>query len=123
MNLQCLVGNGSDTRFWHDSWMQDIGPLIRLVPQNAVNSLGSPSVADMVNAHGDWRWDVLQGLLPRSVLLRLSALKSPQPWFPKDNLCWAGESDGRFTRPTAHAESSVRSREGGTMAFTGRGMD
>ncbi|KAK8612901.1 hypothetical protein V6N13_093005 [Hibiscus sabdariffa] len=56
----------------------------------------------MVSTHGDWCWDVLHYLLPHSVLLRLSAMKMPQPWFPNNRLLWARNSDGRFTIRSAY---------------------
>ncbi|KAK8678727.1 hypothetical protein V6N13_144214 [Hibiscus sabdariffa] len=79
INLQWLVGNGSDARFWHDPWLRDVGHLFRLVLQDVVSFLGVPSVADMVTSQGDWRWDVLKDLLPQSVLLCILVLKPPQP--------------------------------------------
>ncbi|KAK8627717.1 hypothetical protein V6N13_135319 [Hibiscus sabdariffa] len=88
---------------WQDAWMQDVGPLISLVQPTNIHGLGFPSVTDMVSSHGDWRWDVLQELLPRSMLLRLSAMMVPQPWFSEDRLLWAGNVDGHLTiRSTYH---------------------
>ncbi|KAK8626523.1 hypothetical protein V6N13_134166 [Hibiscus sabdariffa] len=79
MNIQWKVGNGLHVKFWHGSWIRDVGPLIRFVPPTAVQSLGCPSVANMASAHGEWHWDVLQSLLPRSVLLHIQAMKALQP--------------------------------------------
>ncbi|KAK8623731.1 hypothetical protein V6N13_065094 [Hibiscus sabdariffa] len=76
MNLQWNIGNGVSTKFWQDSWIKDIGPLIHYVPTNVVHVLGHPSVADMVFEQQDWRWDVLHNLLPSSVVLRLKAIKA-----------------------------------------------
>ncbi|KAK8697169.1 hypothetical protein V6N13_113321 [Hibiscus sabdariffa] len=56
----------------------------------------------MVDAKGEWRWELLQHRLPTSILLRLAAIKLPMSFFPADSIGWRLRSDGRFSVKTAY---------------------
>ncbi|KAK8996426.1 hypothetical protein V6N11_081703 [Hibiscus sabdariffa] len=56
----------------------------------------------MVDAKGEWRWELLQHRLPTSILLRLAAIKRPMSFFPADSIGWRLRSDGRFSVTTAY---------------------
>ncbi|KAK8576479.1 hypothetical protein V6N13_032401 [Hibiscus sabdariffa] len=45
-------------------------------------------VADMVQVNGEWRWDVLQLLLPIEVLLRIAAVTCPTSPALDDRVGW-----------------------------------
>ncbi|KAK8553242.1 hypothetical protein V6N13_024309 [Hibiscus sabdariffa] len=52
----------------------------------------------MVDADGEWRWELLQNRLPVHILLRLAAIQRPMPSFPVDSIGWKLRSDGRNDR-------------------------
>ncbi|KAK8552291.1 hypothetical protein V6N12_040895 [Hibiscus sabdariffa] len=60
------------------------------------------SVAHMVSNTGEWRWEVLEPMLPLDILLRIAAIKCPVPCFPADSVGWNGSTSGRFTLKSAY---------------------
>ncbi|KAE8715388.1 hypothetical protein F3Y22_tig00110174pilonHSYRG00242 [Hibiscus syriacus] len=54
-------------------------------------------VAQMTDEHGNWRWPLIEPLLPQPVLLSLAAKIGPKQHFIVDSLGWKPREDQRFT--------------------------
>ncbi|KAK8574207.1 hypothetical protein V6N13_097196 [Hibiscus sabdariffa] len=63
--------------FWRDSWLGGLDPLISFRRHCVVVPDTFISVASMVGINGDWRWDILEQLLPTSALLHIATVKAP----------------------------------------------
>ncbi|KAK8497294.1 hypothetical protein V6N12_033194 [Hibiscus sabdariffa] len=60
------------------------------------------SVAQMVSSVGEWRWEILEPMLPLEILLRIAAIKCPASGFPADSIGWNGVTLGSFTLKLAY---------------------
>ncbi|KAK8621775.1 hypothetical protein V6N13_081208 [Hibiscus sabdariffa] len=95
-NIIWRVGHCRSIDFWWDPWVPKIGALyLHILPQFA-NPPKGVSVADMATMEGEWRWEVLQQLMPRYVLLRIDAIKALCPVIETNVIDWGGSSSGRF---------------------------
>ncbi|KAK8498433.1 hypothetical protein V6N12_046767 [Hibiscus sabdariffa] len=56
----------------------------------------------MVDADGDWKWELLRHRLPTPVLLRIAAIQRPKPSFPMDSIGWKLGDDKKFSICTAY---------------------
>ncbi|KAL4355451.1 hypothetical protein GQ457_06G008470 [Hibiscus cannabinus] len=77
--VRTRVGDGMTTKFWRDSWIVGIDPLIAYVPERLVPSLEYVSVAAMTDAAG-----------------------CPMVGFAADAECWKGTVQGNFTVKSAY---------------------
>ncbi|KAK8576691.1 hypothetical protein V6N13_015124 [Hibiscus sabdariffa] len=63
----------------------------------------------MVDANGEWQWELLQNWLPVHILLQLAAIQRPMPSFPMDSIGWKLRSDGRFSIKTTYQGDFAKS--------------
>ncbi|KAK8654455.1 hypothetical protein V6N13_128423 [Hibiscus sabdariffa] len=100
-NIIWSIGSGHDIDFWRDVWIEEVGPLISHVDTRFVHQC-VVSVAQMVSAAGEWRWELFDYLLPRGVLLRIAAVHIPCPSLETDMVGWKGAKDLRFSIKSAY---------------------
>ncbi|KAK8694033.1 hypothetical protein V6N13_071597 [Hibiscus sabdariffa] len=62
----------------------------------------------MVDAEGEWKWELIQNRLPDHILLRIAAIQRPMPSFPVDSIGWKLRNDGRFSVKTAYQVRNER---------------
>ncbi|KAK8698650.1 hypothetical protein V6N13_114761 [Hibiscus sabdariffa] len=60
------------------------------------------SVAAMVDADGDWKWELFRHRFPTQVLLRIAAIQRPKPSFHMDSIGWKLRDDRQFSIRTAY---------------------
>ncbi|KAE8719297.1 putative Kelch repeat-containing F-box family protein [Hibiscus syriacus] len=60
------------------------------------------TVAAMVDAQGNWRWDCFESFLPVRVLLSIAAKKGPLAHFASDMVGWNLREDRKFTIKSAY---------------------
>ncbi|KAL4378156.1 hypothetical protein GQ457_02G020690 [Hibiscus cannabinus] len=96
-NLTWNLGNGRNVDFWHDSWITVIGPLAVHIGTLNQAALPRVSIAAMLTTQGTWNWPLFQHLLPSPVLLRIAAVKEPDPLFPEDAVGWGLTTNHNYT--------------------------
>ncbi|KAK9020712.1 hypothetical protein V6N11_010729 [Hibiscus sabdariffa] len=78
-------------------------PLHGRFPEGAHRlDLPSISVADVVSPAGEWRWNLIDGLLPAEILLRVTAIKCPLPIFSNDLVGWNATASSQFSVKSAY---------------------
>ncbi|KAL4295689.1 hypothetical protein GQ457_12G025480 [Hibiscus cannabinus] len=86
-------------KFWTDEWLGDIGPLTNHVVSREWLRTKDFMVRDMVALDGEWKWSVLNSILPITIRLRLAATKTP---------CEDGSDDFPVWRPNRNRQFTVR---------------
>ncbi|KAK9044029.1 hypothetical protein V6N11_072351 [Hibiscus sabdariffa] len=56
----------------------------------------------MVDADGDWKWELFRHRFPTQVLLRIAAIQRPKPSFHMDSIGWKLRDDRQFSIRTAY---------------------
>ncbi|KAK8503513.1 hypothetical protein V6N12_066200 [Hibiscus sabdariffa] len=104
-NISWNIGDGKGVRFWFDSWLGSIGPIVNSLLNGRQLVYVEASVSDMMDSDGQWRWHRFKSLLPYAILLRIATVKissnAPMQDFPRWNLT----SHGQFR---VHSTYSVR---------------
>ncbi|KAK8590383.1 hypothetical protein V6N13_057276 [Hibiscus sabdariffa] len=59
-NVHWTIGDGATVSFWSDNWIQSIGPLKNYAVQPHGAELERLTIAEMVTADGEWKWDLFQ---------------------------------------------------------------
>ncbi|KAK8670799.1 hypothetical protein V6N13_037416 [Hibiscus sabdariffa] len=85
-----------DTNFWCDPWLDDVEPLIDYNNPSVASLIAHSSVAPMVDSVGQWRWSLIEHLLPQDILLRVAAVKGPDMRAPADEAGWRGGKNRVF---------------------------
>ena len=91
------VGNGKHIRFWQDTWVADVGPLVNLAVAPIHEAIFHDWVADAINSNGLWNWSRFGFLLPHNVVLMIAAIKPPTPNNNADQFYWGSSNSGMFT--------------------------
>ncbi|KAK8633981.1 hypothetical protein V6N13_014810 [Hibiscus sabdariffa] len=68
-NISWCISNGKEVDFWFDSWLSDQGPLIDHTIAAGAIGVQRATVVDMLDANGEWRWNLFQQLWLIPVLL------------------------------------------------------
>ncbi|KAL4335893.1 hypothetical protein GQ457_07G010770 [Hibiscus cannabinus] len=101
-NIVWRVSSGENVNFWHDRWIDSLGPLVHHLLPGRLPHCSNIPVASMVAGNGEWKWNELDQLLPPYVLLHLAAIKCPLPSFGNDNVAWVMTNSGKFTVKSAY---------------------
>ncbi|XP_038995029.1 uncharacterized mitochondrial protein AtMg00310-like [Hibiscus syriacus] len=91
------IGSSTDTDFWFDLWIVDIGPLVEHVNTEYISSIQHMSVASMAASNGDWRWQEFDHLLPLDVILRIARIKTLDNRLSSDTIGWRGDKNIIFS--------------------------
>ncbi|KAK2380517.1 phragmoplast orienting kinesin [Trifolium repens] len=95
------IGDGTTINFWTDKWIDEhtrISDLKENIPASAMNW----KVKDVVLPSGDWNYNILQNLIPQSIIQKLHAIVPPHDSQGKDVSLWPGTSTGAFTVSAAY---------------------
>ncbi|KAK9028235.1 hypothetical protein V6N11_068045 [Hibiscus sabdariffa] len=95
-NIVWQLGDGRRVQFWKDCWLASEGPLLSRTVDDRTPPCPDALVADMVDGHGQWRWDLLDQTLPCELLLRITAVKPPLG-ISYDVPGWAAGTNNEFT--------------------------
>ncbi|KAK8492328.1 hypothetical protein V6N11_066139 [Hibiscus sabdariffa] len=102
-NVYWQIEDGKGISFWFDSWLGVNGPLAYYLLEGSQPVHADALVSDMIDADGQWRWNVFESILPYEILIRIVALKvsvhAPMPDFPR----WAHTSHGQFQIYSAYS--------------------
>jgi ribonuclease HI len=103
LELQCCwsVGNGSKVSFWDDKWIDEntrISDLDHPVPEEARGW----RVKDVALPTGEWNFDLLQQVVPSSIVQKLHAIVPPHASHEADKQFWPGTATGIFTVSSAY---------------------
>uniref|UniRef100_A0A6N2KBG0 Reverse transcriptase zinc-binding domain-containing protein n=1 Tax=Salix viminalis TaxID=40686 RepID=A0A6N2KBG0_SALVM len=71
-NISWNLGNGKKILFWKDCWLANYGPLINYINGEIPEDKISCTVADMVNARGEWKWEEFAHLIPIQVMMGIA---------------------------------------------------
>ncbi|RYR57449.1 hypothetical protein Ahy_A05g023183 [Arachis hypogaea] len=105
------IGNGLNTLFWRDVWLDMDQPLIELaLPTSDVGNTEA-KVRELTNDHGDWNLDKVKHLLPNDCIFRIEAAPPPRSSDPPDSLAWKATPDGRFSVSSAYQLISKASQQ------------
>jgi hypothetical protein len=95
------IGDGTTINFWTDKWI-DEHTRIRDLKENIPASAMNWKVKDVVLPSGDWNYNILQNLIPQSIIQKLHAIVPPHDSQGKDVSLWPGTSTGAFTVSAAY---------------------
>lgn len=94
-NMEWSMGNATSVRFWHDTWLKDVGPLLHhhLNPSFNAN-LDAKVVYFTIN--GNWDWNILRPFVQDWICALLRDLPPPVHNAGNDSLYWIVEPSGKF---------------------------
>ncbi|KAK8589984.1 hypothetical protein V6N12_024370 [Hibiscus sabdariffa] len=109
-NIRWQIGDGESGRFWRDSWLHGIGPLIELVLQGTHVPNIDAVVADMIDEADNWRFVELDSLVPMEGLLCIAVVMPLSRGFRigqfgNERRMGASRSDQRMSAESVYATS------------------
>ncbi|KAF7804601.1 putative ribonuclease H protein At1g65750 family [Senna tora] len=100
--LEWRLGNGSDTKFWHDRWVNGCDALINYAFASPSSVAINDTVAAFTTASGEWDWSKFEYLLPAHVCSRIASMVPPGNSNRKDVPAWRFSNNGSFSVKTAY---------------------
>ncbi|KAK5834216.1 hypothetical protein PVK06_018090 [Gossypium arboreum] len=97
------IENGASVDIWRDNWIKDWGPLINSCTKPKCILKQHVPVKDFVSPSGDWNWPIFNSVLPRPIILSISAYKPPSVHDPVDSIGWVHDKKGVFSVKSAYA--------------------
>ncbi|KAK9045185.1 hypothetical protein V6N11_059074 [Hibiscus sabdariffa] len=97
------VNNGCGVEFWNHIWVTNDGPLREVGMVTVV--IDDSKVVEWVDAAGNWNWQRLYSVLPRSFADRIAAIPPPRDSYGDDRSCWRLENNQKFSVKSAYASS------------------
>ncbi|CAA0836733.1 LIM domain-containing protein WLIM2a [Striga hermonthica] len=91
-----VLGNGMRIRFWRDPWLGSAGPLIRFVHNHVYIDNIFSTVAEHVDACGNWEWHRFHGILPSTLVPRIAGTLPLKETAEDDRITWGFSEDGQF---------------------------
>lgn len=85
-NSSWTVGNGYSVSFWHDHWLDSMGPLIAYVVNDLPPAICKLTLKDMVSVDGCWKWSLFKQWLPNFVCEAIAGFNPPM-YDAKTPLC------------------------------------
>ncbi|XP_058741622.1 uncharacterized protein LOC131614008 [Vicia villosa] len=92
------IGNEADVRAWYDCWIED-GKDILDYNVNIPMHLQNSRVKDLMDAKGDWDWNIMECWLPDNLKQKIAAIVSPSVNATNDQFRVASEENGLCTVP------------------------
>lgn len=82
------MGNGNDSQFWKDAWLDDNTNLQQWCLVNAFLNEQYCTVSESVPENGNWDMDCMQAALLDMVVRRIIVVIPPQSMDGKDRVAW-----------------------------------
>jgi ribonuclease HI len=95
------VGKGNKINFWTDKCI-DGSVRISDYANDIPDTAGNWKVQDVATAHGSWNFDMINNLVPASIVKKMHAIVLPHVTHDEDTQLWPGSSTGRFTVASAY---------------------
>ncbi|KAJ1375402.1 Reverse transcriptase zinc-binding domain [Sesbania bispinosa] len=96
-----IIGNGGTVRFWKDSFIPNMGPLINhshgIIPPCQIDL----PVASFVS-NGSWNWDLIEEYLSLQGRATLASIKPPIEDVGPDSPAWLLSANGEFSTKSAY---------------------
>ncbi|XP_061361919.1 uncharacterized protein LOC133305695, partial [Gastrolobium bilobum] len=96
-----IIGDGTNTYFWTDRWVPNVGKLLDHVVTIIPEEAKCWRVWDCVR-EGSWDWIKLSPLLPNEILDAIGSLNPPSEFEGQDRVIWTSSSSGLFTIKSAY---------------------
>ncbi|KAL4298891.1 hypothetical protein AHAS_Ahas17G0046200 [Arachis hypogaea] len=96
-NIVHRIGNGENTKFWKDKWLNMDGCLADHIRPNVQIEDMDASAQNYVNSEGEWNLEVLNSVIETECIPLIKAIPAPRPSDPPDSRAWKNSSDGRFS--------------------------
>jgi hypothetical protein len=95
------VGDGNKTNFWTNKWVVDHTRISDL-QEHISEEVQGWKVKEVVSPTGEWNLDMLQNLVPTSIIQKLQAIVPPHTSHEEDVQLWPGTNTGQFTVSAAY---------------------
>ncbi|KAJ1388848.1 Reverse transcriptase zinc-binding domain [Sesbania bispinosa] len=96
LSICWIMGDVHHTKFWQDSFIPVVGPLISIVTGNVPSwQLHLPSVFFVLE--GNWNWPMFSEFIPQSILSRISSINPPSSSGGSDFPAWKYCPNGEFS--------------------------
>ncbi|CAN1771034.1 Putative ribonuclease H protein At1g65750 [Linum perenne] len=102
LGLQWGNGNGRDTKFWTDRWLDSGQLLIDTMPASSNLDIHE-KVVDFVKPNGGWDTERLQELMPPEVLSQIIGMCPPMANLGQDTPVWGLEGSGVYSVKTGYS--------------------
>lgn len=104
-NLEWVINNGRDTRFWKDRWLPGVDSLENIIPLSIpINEKEFP-ISFYCNQEG-WNWELIPRYVPSELCSRIGQVRAPMKGQP-DFINWKLENDGIFSIKSAYTSLST----------------
>ncbi|KAJ1435129.1 hypothetical protein SESBI_05056 [Sesbania bispinosa] len=91
-----MLGDGFTVRFWQDSFVSVVGPLLSSIPNGVfLSQVDYPMAAFADN--GSWKWEEFQDLLRSDVLWHIASIHPPSSDAGADKPIWKLKPNGTFS--------------------------
>jgi ribonuclease HI len=110
------VGDGHKVSLWDDVWLnenQRLSDFDIVIPTNARNW----KLKDIVDDRGNWRFDMINNIVPVNIIHRLYAIVPPNTDNGIDMLVWPGNRMGEFTVSSAYDMLAKNQMDGNTTRW------
>jgi hypothetical protein len=110
------VGDGQKVSLWDDVWLnenQRLSDFDIVIPTNARNW----KLKDIVDDIGNWRFDMINNIVPDNIIQRMYAIVSPNTDNGIDMLVWPGNRMGEFTVSSAYSMLVNNQMDGNTTRW------
>ncbi|CAN1186113.1 Putative ribonuclease H protein At1g65750 [Linum perenne] len=102
IGARSAIRDGRGTQFWTGRWLDSGARIIDLCEEEQVIPDESVTVADLVNAEGQWDVAKLMTLLPSSVVDSVVGMPTPRADSGDDFWVWGEEDSGCFSVKSAY---------------------
>lgn len=101
-NLVWRIGNGSQAKFWLDTWIPHVGPLHDCAASNVPADDILRTIIEYVSDQGRWNHARFAHLIPASINSTISAMVLPHINNIEDSIAWKNANDGVFSLASAY---------------------
>ncbi|XP_061375671.1 uncharacterized protein LOC133317799 [Gastrolobium bilobum] len=96
-----IIGTGSNTSFWYDRWVPNIGRLVDWSLSNIPEAMKHWKVSDCVQ-RGSWDWDKFSPFLSKDILVAIEKIMSSFNYDEMDRVIWSPSNSGSFSVKSAY---------------------
>jgi hypothetical protein len=110
------VGDGQKVSLWDDVWLsenQRLKDLDIVIPTD----VRKWKLKDIVDDRGNWRFDMINNIVPDNIIQRMYAIVPPNTDNGIDMLVWPGNRMGEFTVSSAYSMLVNNQMDGNTTRW------